>query len=162
MLIVIKKPSECTRKEIESFIEMVRTGGQVKKPGMEWRVRRAHLLAFYYEKNTLAGILGVKQFIKTYKKTIFRKAGVPEEAGKYNLEMGWAFTLPEYRGRGIFSSLKKKLISAVGHENLYSTTSINNLPVQKSMKKFGFVKLGKPYAGRTSGRMIYIFVRKVR
>ncbi len=135
-------------------------GEQVKKPGVEWRIRRARLLGFYYENNRLVGTLGIKRFVRTYKKNIFRKARVFDESKKYESELGWAYTLPKYRGRGIFSSLNRKILSVAGHENLYATTRADNIAVQKTLQKNGFKIIGRPYKGRITGRLTYLFVRR--
>lgn len=155
----IKEPSECSEKEIKDFYQKVLEGGQVDPFGLKDRIKRAALLAFHYEENTLVGITALKRPDETYKKEVFRKAGVSKESDKYNLEIGWAYTTKEYRGRGICSSLIQELIVASVSQNMFATTKTDNLPMQKILKRNGFQKTGKSYLGRTSGYHLQLFTR---
>jgi len=155
----IKEPSECSEKEIEDFYQKVIDGEQVDPFGLRDKIKRASLLAFHYEENTLVGIAALKRPNETYKKEVFRKAGVSKESDKYNLEIGWAYTTKEYRGRGICSGLIQKLIVASASQNIFATTKTDNLPMQKILKRNGFQKTGKSYQGRTSGYHLQLFAR---
>ena len=155
----IKEPSECSKEEIENFYQLVLKGGQVEVSGLGNRIKRAKLLAFHYEENTLVGIAALKQSNQTYKKKVFRKAGVSEDSDKYNLEVGWAFTMCEYRGKGICSSLVQKIVDASGSANIFATTTTDNLQMQRILTKNGFEKVGERYRGRTNEYCLQLFTR---
>jgi RimJ/RimL family protein N-acetyltransferase len=155
----IKEPSECSEKEIEDFYQKVLDGEQVDPFGLRDRIKKAVLLAFHYEENTLVGIAALKRPNETYKKKVFRKAGVSKESDKYNLELGWAYTIKEYRGKGICSSLVQKLISALGSQNIFATTRTDNFPMQVILIKNGFQKTDKPFKRKNSTYNLQLFTR---
>lgn len=155
----IRETSNCNKQEIENFHQLVLNGGQVEVSGLRNRIRRAKLLAFHYEKNTLVAITALKRPNETYKKDVFRKAGVSEESDKYNLEVGWAFTVEEYRGKGICSGLVQKIVNKSKSEAIFATTKKHNLQMHRILKKNGFQKIGKPFRGRTNGYYLELFVR---
>ena len=146
----IKKPSECSEEEIENFCRLLlmQKNGRIGKSRFKEMIKRAELLAFHHEDGNLVGILALKRPGEKYRKNVFEKAGVPEEAEKYSLEIGWAFTVEKYRNMGIFSSLNEKLLAASGSRNIFATTRADNLPVQRILKTNGFKKTGRPYRGR--------------
>src|SRR5215204_1124204 len=110
MKIVIKKPSECSEQELKSFVEMVVEGGQVARKGLEERVKKAKLLAFGFERETLAGIAAIKKASRFYISNIFGRADVSGDAGAFRYELGWCFILPEYRKRGLAGKLVEEIL----------------------------------------------------
>lgn len=157
----IKEPSGCNKEEIDIFYQLVLKGEQVEKAGFRDRIERAKLLAFHYEGNTLVGVAALKRPNETYTKEVFRKAKVSEESGKYNLEVGWAFTIKEYRGKGICCGLVKKIVDASKSENIFATTKTGNLQMQKILEKNGFQKVGETYRGRTDEYYLQLYVRPI-
>ncbi len=143
----VRKPSECSEKDIENFLRVLENSDHIGKSRLRERVMKARLLAFHYENDALVGVLALKQPSRSYKKKIFEMAGAPYDSSKFSVEIGWAFTLPEYRGRGIFSSLHKKIISGAGNINIYTTIRTTNTLLQAFLEKNGFRKTGSPYRG---------------
>lgn len=155
----IKEPSECSKEEMEKFYQLVLKSGEVEISGLRNRIKRAKLLAFHYEEDTIVGIAALKRPNEPYKKRIFRKAGVSEESVGYNLEIGWAFTMCEYRGKGICSGLVQKILDAYGRQSIFATTKTDNSSMQRVLEKNGFQKTGKPYEGRFDGYYLQLFIR---
>jgi len=155
----VKEPPKCSKKELENFYQLVLRGEQVENSGLRNRIKRAKLLAFHYEEKNLVGIASLKRPNKTYKKKVFIEAGVSEESDKYNLEVGWAFTMDEYRGKGICCGLIQKIVDASGSQNIFATTRTDNLPMQRILEKNGFQKIGKPYPGRTKKYYLQLYTR---
>jgi RimJ/RimL family protein N-acetyltransferase len=146
----IKKPSDCSQKDIDDFYELVLKGGQVEPAGLKERIRRrGRLLAFHYDENDLVGVVGLKKPNEGYKEMIFRKAGVPEEKDNYVLEVGWAFTMKAYRGRGICPRLIHGIFDSTKSQSFFATAHLDNISVHRVLEKTGFKKIGEPYRGRT-------------
>lgn len=157
----IKAPSECTKQEIEDFHQLVSSGGEVEVALLRSRIRRAKLLALHYEKDTLVATTALKRPNETYKKDVFRKARVSDESDRYSLEVGWAFTMEEYRGKGICSGLVQQLVNRSESEAIFATTRKHNLQMHRILKKNGFRKIGKQFKGRTNEYYLELFVRSV-
>ncbi|MCJ7561134.1 hypothetical protein MUO79_11055 [Candidatus Bathyarchaeota archaeon] len=160
----IKPPFQCTDKELEAFYQLLVSGGEVEERGLKDRVRRAKLLAFHYENQTLAGIAAIKFPTEKHKRDIFLKSKTSEDPKKYSLELGYAVTLEEYQGRHICSILAEELIRSFQDQNIYATTKTTKIPMQKILEHQGFKKTGEPYAGkirntRREGYLLQLFVR---
>lgn len=158
MCVKIKKPSECNEEEKNNFIQLVKRGGEVERAGLRKRIERAELLAFHYENNNLVGIAAIKQPYKTYVEQVFKKAGVSEKYNTYKLEIGWAFTIPEYRSNSICSDLIKRLISTLQLKNIFATTRTDNLSMQKILVRNGFQKVGHLYLGSNCDYRLQLFI----
>lgn len=159
MIPEIKKPSECTKAELEAFAKLVTEGGQVGRSGLERLIRRAKLLGFAYEGNELVSISAVKRSSWLYIRDVFAKANEPDEAIDYKYEVGWGFTRPEYRNRGIHECMVDLMLENMRGTNLFLTTGINNRPVSAIFTKRQFQKCGSPYQGRTEPKQVW--VRKI-
>lgn len=151
----IKKPSECSKQEVENFFDLVKKGDEVQTHGLKGLIDKAIFLAFHYEKSALVGVVGLKQPNKSYKDKIFRKAGVPQESDNYDYEIGWAFTEIEYRGHRICPNLVDKLISKSPSQNIYATTK--NESMKKILKRKGFKKNGHKYNGKRGDYFLELF-----
>lgn len=156
----IKEPSECSKKELEDFYQLVLEGEQVEISGLRDRIKTAKLLAFHYEGNILVGIAALKHPNETYKKKVFKKAGVPEKSDQYNLEIGWVFTKPKYENRGIASGLVRKIVDIFESQNLFAMTKKGHLSMQRILEKNLFRKIGKPYQGRNGKYCLQLFTRR--
>jgi len=81
-MIVAKRPSECSKKELKEFEHLVGTGGEVALRGLHQLVSAADWLVFLFEeKNQLAGVAGLKHPRAEYKRKVFRRADSPENPG---------------------------------------------------------------------------------
>jgi predicted GNAT family N-acyltransferase len=156
MPMIIKPPSECTDNEMIGFKGMVLQGRQVTERGLDDLIKQAVFLAFHYEGDQLAGVAALKKPRNEYKSRIFQKAGVVEQADKFDLEIGWAFTLREYEGRHICSNLIQNLIERSESQNMYATTSTKNSRMDRILSRFGFEKAGGPYKGRRDQLQLYL------
>jgi hypothetical protein len=139
----ILKPGECQAREIEAFCELVAMGEQVPLRGLPRRVRSAYLLAFAYDADRLVAVTAVKNPANSYRDGVFKKAGVFNLAGNYPYEIGYAFTIEGYRGRGLHQGLLNGLIIKIGFQNCYATTKAENVPYV--LEKLLFTKTGSDY-----------------
>jgi len=143
MEIRILKPGECQAREIDAFCELVTMGEQVPLEGLSGRIRNAHLLAFAYDADKLVAVTAVKNPAIAYRNDVFKKAGVYDLAAHYPFEIGYAFTIKRYRGRGLHQELLYDLMTKIGAENCYATTKAENVPY--ILEKLHFKKTGSDY-----------------
>lgn len=78
--------------------------------------------------------------------------------GERDVELNYVFTLPEYRGKGISTALKRHTaisLKELGYERLFTVVHSENIANLKSDKKVGFTVFGtvKSY-GRFSRRLV--------
>jgi RimJ/RimL family protein N-acetyltransferase len=92
----------------------------------------------------LTTIVAIKRPTANHLLEVFRKANEGAMPGNFSLELGWAYTVDSYRGKGICNELVQAILK-VETENLFATTRCDNLPMQKILNKNGFKVIGKPY-----------------
>lgn len=141
----VKIPSACHENELLSFYELVVEGGQVDEVGLYKRIIQSKLLGFFYYKSELVGVAALKQPSSTYRSNVFRKANVLEEINKYDLEIGYASTKPDFQGKGICKFLIRALLHNSGTGNVFATTG--NPSMIHILEIHGFKKFGHSYQG---------------
>jgi ribosomal protein S18 acetylase RimI-like enzyme len=155
----LKRPEECTAEELAEYVRLLRRGRQVKGAALERRVRSASRLAFHRDGADLVGIAALKRPLPSYKKRVFDKAGVPERAPGFDTELGWAYTAPEHRGRGICKSLVDRLLRSAPQESVFATTRAGNVPMRGILSEVGFQKVGDPFPGKVGNDLLELWLR---
>ena len=152
---IIKQPSHCSNDEIEAFCRLVKQGGQVKHHGLKERVSKSEWLGFCFYQQQLIGIAAIKNPSKNYKQTVFQKAGVTSEKENYHYEIGYAFTVEKFRGKGINLKLTNNLIHQIGTQKLYCTTGHEGM--KSMLERLGFKQLGRPYRSELTQNLLRLF-----
>lgn len=148
--IIIKKPSKCTKDEINTFYDLVREAGHAF-PSLNDIKKKAFLLGFYYLGNEIIAISSLK--IPYRIDDVFDEAGVDSTGYKY--EMGWSYTIPEYQAKGIMFDLNMALLNKV-QGKVFATVRVNNEPSIKGLIKKGFVKVGNEWQGMVTKLALYV------
>jgi hypothetical protein len=143
MDIQIKTPEKCSATELNAFRELVLSAEQVPAGGLAERIRSCLYLGFAYHADELIAVTGVKQPAHSYRRRIFEKAGVADQRKDFTYEIGYAFTKPAYRGRGIHRYLVSALVSETTSGNFFATTKVANVP--RILETLGFTKCGTDY-----------------
>lgn len=156
MRYMVKKPVECTGRELEEFAGLVIKGGQVDRTGLKKRIERARLLGFCYEGDELVGTAAIKEAYKAYVSRVFNSANESEKANEYRYELGWIYTLPNYRRRGISRALVEKLLGDYKGYDLFATTGTGNRTMETILGEHGFQKFGSPFQGRKERKQLYV------
>ena len=92
------EPIASTSAERLSFARLVRQGFPAAQD-LERRIRAARWLAFHYEADdTLAAVAALKAPPARHRKDIFAKADATASAADYDIELGWIYVAPAYRG----------------------------------------------------------------
>ena len=141
----IREPDGCSDAEIAAFCCFVRQGGEVEERGLEDRVRRAKALAFLYVSGTLVGVAALKQPNQRYRDGVFKKAKVSQCTALFDLELGWVYVLPEYRGKHYSAVLSAAAKSQSNNASIFATTRSDNKPMQKTLERLGFKRIGNTY-----------------
>lgn len=157
----LKKPSDCNKRELSDFYKMVLEGEQVPARGLVDRIEKAEMLAFHQEEGLLVGIAALKRPIQNYKKRIFAEAGVENESEKYKFEVGWVYTKPKYRRRGIAGRLVQLIVETYDSESMFATTLMDNSSMRKILERNQFRELGRQYQDKTGKYDLQLFARKL-
>jgi RimJ/RimL family protein N-acetyltransferase len=153
-VIKIKPPSECTDKEIQSFFNLVKKGGEVNINTLEAGIRRACLLAFCYVNQELAGVAALKNAYQGYQNNVFERAGEPKLAEKFQSEIGYIYTGEKYRGRHICPNLMQHLMDN-SVDKIFSTVRMRNKNMIKIIRKLGFRQIGHRFVGKQQDKGRY-------
>ena len=156
----IRRPEECTEREIDSFVSHLLDGGQVDHTNLKETVlTHGHRLAFARVGDLIAGIASIKKPSRYYVINVFGKADVANHAAYYELEIAWCCTAPEYRGRGLCRRLIGNLLNEVSGRNFFATTVAGNEAMIKIFTGFDFEKFGHVFDGRSEP--IQLLTRRV-
>lgn len=145
MRVECRAPSECGLAEIKAFCRFVYQGGEVDKKGLQDRIKRAATLVFLYAGDDLAGIAAVKRPVPAYKRRVFEKAGFPDAASGFSMELGWVYIEPWHRVKKLSRQLVDAAIDSVRGEALFATSRSDNGAMHATLARFGFVMAGSPY-----------------
>ena len=155
----IEPPGNCSPDQLDAFAELVLKGGQIRAIGLRETDNRAHWLGFHYEDDELAAIAALKRPTENYRDKVFRKAKASFPAGGFVAELGWVFTRPEFRGRGISHRLLQRLLEKAGQDNLFATTRGDNRWMQRLLQSLGFQPAGWPFPGTKGAHLLRLWVR---
>jgi RimJ/RimL family protein N-acetyltransferase len=139
---VIKDPGSLNPSELRQFCEFVRRGDEVQSQGLEDRVKQAKALVLLQVNSELVGIAAIKQPLKTYRDGVFKKAGVPEAAEAFQLELGWVYVPPQHRRQGYSRVLSVAAMSQADRKPTFATTRLDNVAMHRTLENLGFRRLG--------------------
>jgi len=145
MEILVKKPVDCTSKELDTFEEMVSKGGEVSLDGLHSRIESAKYLAFAYADDTVIGVSAIKIPRDIYKDKVFSNAGIPDLEDTFQYELGWVYVEQEYRKYGVGYQMVHNLLQNSG---IFATVRQGNMGMQAILYRCGFRRVGNPYKGR--------------
>jgi len=156
--VLAAKPSELSDRDIEQFVRLVSEGGGVNPIGLAGRVAQARLLLTIVEGDALAAAAAIKCPDRTYRLSQFRKAGVPELAADYPLELGWIVVHPRYSGQHCVRPLMAKAVSAAPMGGMYATT--RSPAIRHVLPDYGFSIVGDAYpSGLVESATLTLLVR---
>lgn len=159
MTLIIKKPSDCTKKELNEFEDLLIEAGEVEPKGAHERIQIADKLVLISKKECVA-IGAIKKPGKAYRDKIFKKSGSSENKNIFNKELGWFYVKPPERGNGIGEKLIKACLEEIGKEACYATTRSNNEAMHYLLNKYSFEQTGKEYNSDRGDYQLKIYIKK--
>jgi hypothetical protein len=149
------RPQDCSSEEIAEFMKLVLAGDQVQAEGLKDLVMSAQLLGFARLNDALVSIAAIKTPRAAYRGRVFQRAGSLVDPTEFTLEFGWAYTQPEYEGRGFGSGLAGLLLEEVSTA-IFATTGSENSAMRHILERKHFSKWGDPFEGRIEPKVLYI------
>lgn len=158
---MIVDPKNCTTAEIADFCALVRQGEEVQEDGLKGRVKKAAALVFLRTNGELVGVAGLKCPAKSHRDKVFSKAGVPDVAEAFELELGWVFIPKAHRQKGYARVLSAAALSQNDRQATFATTRADNVAMQKTLEHLGFRRLGDSWPStQTKITRLVLFVAK--
>lgn len=155
----MKTPSECSTEEIDSFIGLVRRGGEVSD-GIENRIARAKMLGFVKYDGHPVGVAAIKRPLKAYCTRVFQSAKSNLTSEDFSLELGWIYLKENHRQKGQITPLLESLMSRFSGMPMFATTRSSNLVMIELLKQFKFKKEGEAYpSSQYPDETLHLFVR---
>lgn len=159
--IAIYAPDQCSPEDRAAFVTLAAKGEEVNRRDIERGVGRAELLLAMRGDSYLVAVAAIKNPFPSYKRDVFRKAGVPAEADNFSLELGYLFVEEAHRRNGYGPQLVKKAIAPQGGAPIFATTRSNNERMHEILQENGFVQIGSDYPSkRDPSRYLRLFVRQ--
>jgi len=159
MDIYSKQPDECTTEELNEFKSLVLEGGEVVEHGLLDRIKRADKLIFVTDKSVI-GVGAIKKPYQQYKNNVFEKAGVPDMSVNFTFELGWLYTSPSARGKGVGRKLMQFIITLVNNSGCFATTRENNDAMHYLFQEYSFAKLGNKYSSDSGDYSLVLYANK--
>jgi GNAT superfamily N-acetyltransferase len=155
----VRRPGECSAAEIGDFLAFVCAGGEVVPEGLEDRVARAHRLFFLRSADCLLGVAALKRPESAYRTSVANKAGFALDEQALPLELGWIYVLPSARRSGCSGLLVAAATNATNRMGIFATSRTDNVPMHRTLEKFGFNKVGKTYPSDLGHTQLELFIR---
>lgn len=160
--ISLKVPTECSRKELDAFEDVVKICREVNPNGLRHRIERAHFLAWASSYGgELVGVAALKKPNEGYRSSVFEKSRSKEEPSQYEGELGWICVRKEFRKRGLATKLVAKLFSGGNPKSVYATAREKNDPILPILKNLGFVQSGSQYPSTEGEYSLVLYIKPV-
>jgi GNAT superfamily N-acetyltransferase len=157
----VKKPSNCSENELNSFEIFVKKGGEVVAEGLHGRIKKAEWLVFLFENaTTLAGVAALKSPDENYKHRVFKKAESQEDPKEFTFEAGWIYVEEQFRGRKYSRQLLEEILKLACDNHIYATTRENNEPMRHTITHCGFKQSGHPYKSESNKYNLILYTRR--
>lgn len=155
----VRQPSTCSDAELAAFCCFVRRGDEVMSEGLEERVQQRGLaLVFLWVDHALVGVGGLKRPNTRHRDKVFRSAGVPKEASRFSVELGWIFIPKEHRGKRYSLPIAATAMSQADGAAVFATTRSDNVPMQHTLDHLGFTRLGEAWASERGDYKLVLHV----
>jgi GNAT superfamily N-acetyltransferase len=158
--IVSRRPGDCHDSEIKDFMALVLAGGEVSPKGLEERVRSAVSLVFLTIGCCLCGVGALKRPEPSYRTSVSSGSDIALSEDTFPYEFGWVFIMPSARGRGLSVDLTREALKTVGAKGVFATSRTDNVSMHATLKKFGLLPAGRPWASTRGQYQLQLFIRR--
>lgn len=153
----LKAPLTCTEAERAEFARLVRQGFHGSDEGLPDRIRNASCLAFQYTaEQRLMAIAALKVPTDIHREDLFRTAEADVSSAGYELELGWVYVVPDFRGNRTSAHLCQLLLGHASGAGVFATTRSDNIPMRKILQALNFVEVGKPFPRRNEELVLFL------
>jgi len=149
-----KKPDQFSPTFLDEIVHLVKAGGSVNDKWVRHNIEKAFLIGYVLYQESLAGCSVLKHPRPEYIRVVKEQAGLDLSGF---LERGYTSVLPEFRGRGLGSTLLAGLTARIGDRKLYSVIGQDNIGGQK-MARNNNTKQVAVYTSSITGKEVGIWI----
>ena len=147
-------PAELPPGYMDIICGLVEAGGSVSPEFVRYNLERAFLIAYVKDGDEIIGCSSLKHPRPEFIATVREQTGL--DLANY-LERGYTSVKPQYRGKGIGSSMLAGLTARVGERKLYSVIGEDNIGGQK-MAINNNTKRVAVYESKKTGKKLGIWI----
>lgn len=151
-------PSNIHPDVMVELIGLIQDSGEVSMDKIHRNIVNADAVSWVSDDGQPVGVLVLKNPLKSYKYKVFDAAGLPEEADDFNVELGYLYVKPEFRGQGKAKDLVQTLISKTD-KRIYATTREVNHVANDMLSKMNFKNIGNPYQSSRGNYNLLLWVK---
>lgn len=145
MEIIIKKPAEVSKNEMDQILYLIGHGEQIQGDyeTITNRLMNAVFISFISEKAKIIATATLKNPAKSYAKKVFESAKAENLLQEYKHELGYIVTAGDREGEKLCQKLLTAFFPLIGGYKMYATTRKDS--IIHILKKFGFRTAGEKY-----------------
>ena len=140
----MRSPSEISSEDMSAIAQLIASGQEVSMSVVNRNLANAAKIAYATDKGKPIGVIVFKDPVQSYKEKVFDAAGVPELTDNYNLEIGYAYVMPEYRTQWVGINLCRNVLGEMNMP-IFATTREANTTINTILKFARFKQTGEPY-----------------
>lgn len=142
MTTVISRPTDIKREHLRQIIDLVVTGGQIKRDGLQERILRADKVAYTLHDSKVICTATLKNPNNSYRTRVFNSAKAKTTL-QYEKELGYIVTHPDFEKQGHCKNLLKIFFPKISANSIFATT--RKPAMVHILGNFGFQQTGNIY-----------------
>ncbi|UVK43972.1 GNAT family N-acetyltransferase [Mesorhizobium sp. AR07] len=155
-----KPPHGYSDKELDAFVKLVVSEGEVSHYGLLERIKGARGLVMLYDGKKLVGTAAIKNPEPDYRTAVFAKSKSNADAAAYPVELGYVVVAESHRRHKLGWRLVDAALSFASGSAVFATTRSNNAAMRRILRARGFTANGSPYPSTEHpGQEIHLFLR---
>jgi len=157
-----RTPAQCSQSELAAFAVAAAKGGEVEADDIVSGAKRAiRLLWISDASGNPCATAALKRPNLGYKNKVFGRAGLPDEAARFDIELGYVFVDPAHRQGGYGTRLVRRTIQIAGACPVYATSRSDNNGMRRILERLNFVIAGREYcSARDEATRLRLFLRE--
>lgn len=160
MKLEIKKYSDLSEPERVQIINLILKGDEVNSATLPNRLSESALIAYFIDSNKIMATATIKMPLDSYKTKVFYDSNSNLSISDYIYELGYVMVDENCRGGKLASRLCRELTKIFLSQNLFATTRVDNVPMQKILKNNYFSEIGIMYPNRTNTTFLKLFIKQ--
>lgn len=140
---LISKPQEIDKGHLQQIIELIVSGEQIEREGLETKLMNSHLVAYLLEKGMVLSTATLKNPRESYKGRVFREAQILLPVNRFSKELGYIATHSQHEGKKLCQKLLSAFFPYISEYSQFATT--RKAAMGHILDKSGFKPAGVVY-----------------
>lgn len=153
----ISTPNEIAPEILQQLSQLISTGSEVEMSMVQRNLQKASSIGYALDNGRPVGVIVLKDPVPSYRQKVFQNAGVPELEQRYQLELGYVYVEPQYRG--MVSARLLRLMNRSITSPIFATTRENNTTINKILEFGGYQLTGEPWSSDRGTYNILLWIK---